>query len=70
MTEEDAIKVEGVVSETLPNAMFRVKLRNGWVAEGDIRSLSRSQSNRIRPGVHVVVRLAADRGRASIIAVK
>ncbi|MBW1983174.1 MAG: translation initiation factor IF-1, partial [Deltaproteobacteria bacterium] len=28
MAKEEAIKVEGVVLETLPNAMFRVELEN------------------------------------------
>ncbi|MBC8458660.1 MAG: translation initiation factor IF-1, partial [Deltaproteobacteria bacterium] len=29
MAKEEAIEVEGVVIETLPNAMFRVELKNG-----------------------------------------
>ena len=29
MKKEEAIQVEGAVDETLPNAMFRVKLDNG-----------------------------------------
>ena len=29
MPKQDAIEVEGVVVEPLPNAMFRVKLENG-----------------------------------------
>ena len=29
MAKEEPIKVEGVVLETLPNAMFRVQLENG-----------------------------------------
>ena len=29
MPKEDAIEVEGVVIEPLPNAMFRVELANG-----------------------------------------
>ena len=31
MAKEDVIEVEAVVVETLPNAMFRVKLSNGVV---------------------------------------
>ena len=29
MPKEDAIEVDGIVEEALPNAMFRVKLENG-----------------------------------------
>ena len=29
MAKEDAIEVDGVVEEALPNAMFRVELENG-----------------------------------------
>ncbi len=29
MAKEDVIEVEGVVQETLPNAMFNVELENG-----------------------------------------
>ena len=36
MPKEDAIEVDGVVEEALPNAMFRVKLENGHeVLPGD-----------------------------------
>ncbi len=31
MAKEEAIEMEGVVEEALPNAMFRVKLDNGHV---------------------------------------
>lgn len=70
MPKKEATEVEAVVSETLPNAMFQVKLENGWVAEGDINSLSPAQANRIRTGARVVVRLSADRKHATIVAVK
>ena len=29
MAKQDAIKIDGVISDTLPNASFRVKLDNG-----------------------------------------
>ena len=29
MSKEDVIEVEGIVSESLPNTMFKVKLENG-----------------------------------------
>ena len=31
MPKEDAIRLEALVTEALPNAMFRVKLENGHV---------------------------------------
>ncbi|MBH0179392.1 MAG: translation initiation factor IF-1 [Nitrospira sp.] len=31
MAKEDIIEVQGSVAETLPNAMFRVKLENGHI---------------------------------------
>ena len=29
MSKEDVIEVEGIVSEALPNTLFKVKLENG-----------------------------------------
>ena len=29
MAKEDVIEIEGIVNETLPNAMFKVELENG-----------------------------------------
>ena len=31
MTKEEAIEVEGIVKEALPNTMFRVELANGHI---------------------------------------
>ncbi|HNY22607.1 MAG TPA: translation initiation factor IF-1, partial [Treponemataceae bacterium] len=31
MAKEEAIEVEGIVKESLPNTMFRVELQNGHV---------------------------------------
>ena len=31
MSKEDVIEVEGVVTESLPNTLFKVELKNGFV---------------------------------------
>jgi len=33
MSKEETIEMQGVIQETLPNAMFRVKLENGHVSK-------------------------------------
>jgi len=46
MAKEDLIEAEGVVTEILPNAMFRVRLENGH--ELLARTAGRMRRNRIR----------------------
>ncbi|MCL2473894.1 MAG: translation initiation factor IF-1 [Alphaproteobacteria bacterium] len=46
MAKEDLIELEGVVSEILPNAMFRVKLENGH--EILAHTSGKMRKNRIR----------------------
>ncbi len=46
MTKEDLLEFEGVVTELLPNAMFRVKLENGH--EVLAHTSGRMRKNRIR----------------------
>ena len=46
MSKEDAIEFQGVVSELLPNAMFRVKLDNDH--EGIAHTSGKMRKNRIR----------------------
>lgn len=36
MSKDDVIETEGVVVETLPNAMFKVKLANGHIITAHI----------------------------------
>ena len=36
MSKEDVIETEGVIVETLPNAMFKVKLSNGHIITAHI----------------------------------
>ena len=58
MAKEEAIEVEGVVEEALPNAMFRVKLENGHVILGHISGKLRKYYIRILPGDKVKVELS------------
>ncbi len=55
---EDSIEMEGVVSEPLPNAMFRVELDNGHKVLAHISGKMRMHYIRILPGDRVVVELS------------
>jgi len=56
--KEDSIEMEGVVSEPLPNAMFRVELDNGHKVLAHISGKMRMHYIRILPGDRVVVELS------------
>jgi translation initiation factor IF-1 len=57
MSKDDLIEVEGTVLETLPNAMFRVKLQNGKVILAHISGKMRMNYIRILAGDLVRVEL-------------
>lgn len=50
MEKEKPIELEGTVLETLPNAMFRVKLENDHVVLAHISGKMRKYYIRILPG--------------------
>ncbi|MBH0191403.1 MAG: translation initiation factor IF-1 [Nitrospira sp.] len=58
MAKEDIIEVQGSVTETLPNAMFRVKLDNGHVILAHISGKMRMHFIRILPGDKVTVEMS------------
>ena len=58
MGKEDVIEVQGVVLETLPNAMFRVKLESGQKILAHISGKMRMHFIRILPGDRVTVELS------------
>ncbi len=58
MAKEEPIEVEGTVDETLPNAMFRVKLENGHMVLAHISGKMRMHYIRILPGDKVTVELS------------
>ena len=58
MAKEETIQMQGEIVETLPNAMFRVKLENGHVVLGHISGKMRMHYIRILPGDRVRVELS------------
>ncbi|MBX3475288.1 MAG: translation initiation factor IF-1 [Planctomycetes bacterium] len=59
MSKDEAIRVEGVVVESLPNAMFRVQLNdNGHVVLCTISGKMRKNYIKILPRDTVVVELS------------
>ena len=66
MSKQDAIEVEGTVLESLPNAMFRVKLENDHEILAHISGKIRMNFIQILPGDKVTVELTPydlNRGR-------
>ena len=58
MQKKDAIKVEGKVLETLPNAMFRVELQNGHVIIAHVSGKMRMHFIRILTGDTVTMEMS------------
>ncbi|MCL2678779.1 MAG: translation initiation factor IF-1 [Dehalococcoidia bacterium] len=58
MAKKEAIEVEGVVTEALPNATFRVKLANGHMVLASISGKIRVHYIRVLPGDKVLVELS------------
>ena len=57
MSKQDVIEVEGTILESLPNAMFQVKLENGHVILAHISGKIRMNFIKILPGDRVAVEL-------------
>ena len=58
MSKEEAIEIDGIVEELLPNAMFRVKLTNGHDVLATIAGKMRRFRIRILPGDRIKVELS------------
>ncbi len=58
MPKEEAIQVEAIVKEPLPNAMFKVELDNGHRVLAHISGKMRKNFIRILPGDRVLVELS------------
>lgn len=58
MAKEESIEVQGTILETLPNAMFRVKLENGHIVLAHISGKMRMHFIKILPGDRVTVDLS------------
>ena len=58
MSKEDVIEVEGIVTETLPNTNFKVKLENGHEILAHISGKLRMNYIKILPGDKVKIELS------------
>lgn len=58
MSKEDVIEVEGVVVDSMPNAMFKVELENGHELLAHISGKLRMNFIRILPGDKVTVEMS------------
>lgn len=56
--KEEIIELEGIITESLPNAMFRVELENGHKVLAHISGKMRMHYIRILPGDKVLVQLS------------
>ena len=68
MSKQDVIDIEGTILESLPNAMFQVKLENGHVILAHISGKIRMNFIKILPGDRVTVELTPydlSRGRST-----
>ena len=68
MGKNDSIQVEGVVTDTLPNASFKVQLENKHEVLAHISGKMRMNYIRILPGDKVLVELSPyDLSRGRIV---
>ncbi|NLA71218.1 MAG: translation initiation factor IF-1 [Clostridiaceae bacterium] len=58
MPKEEAIEVQGIVVDTMPNAVFRVRLENGFEVIAHISGKLRQHYIKILTGDHVTVELS------------
>ena len=68
MSKQDAIEVDGTITEALSNAMFRVQLESGHVIIANISGKMRMHYIKILPGDKVKVAMSPydlTRGRIS-----
>ncbi len=57
MAKEDVIEMDGIITETLPNTMFRVELENGHIITAHISGKMRKHYIRILTGDKVTVEM-------------
>lgn len=57
MSKDDVIQMEGTVTDTLPNTVFRVELENGHTVTAHISGKMRKHYIRILTGDKVTVEL-------------
>ncbi|NBV40307.1 translation initiation factor IF-1 [bacterium] len=57
-TKEDIVRIDGIVQETLPNAMFKIEIEGGHVILGHVSGKMRMNYIRILPGDKVALELS------------
>ena len=67
MAKEDLIEFNGVVSELLPNAMFRVKLDNDHTILAHTSGKMRKNRIRVLAGDRVTVEMTPYEDRKSVV---
>lgn len=58
MAKDDVLELEGIVAETLPNAMFKVELENGHQILAHISGKLRMNFIKILPGDKVTIEMS------------
>ncbi|HOI46119.1 MAG TPA: translation initiation factor IF-1 [Bacilli bacterium] len=58
MSKDDVFEVEGIVTDALPNAVFKVKLENGHQILAHVSGKIRMNFIRILPGDRVTIELS------------
>ena len=69
MSKQDVIEVEGIVLESLPNAMFKVELQNKHVILAHVSGKLRMNYIRIVPGDKVKIEMSPydlTKGRSNV----
>ncbi len=56
--KDDVVRVEGVVKDTLPNAMFKIEIEGGHQVLGHVSGKMRMNYIRILPGDKVILELS------------
>jgi translation initiation factor IF-1 len=67
--KEEVIRVDGIVKETLPNAMFRIEIEGGHIVLGHVSGKMRMNYIRLLPGDKVALELSPydlTRGRITL----
>ena len=58
MVKEEPVRVEATVKESLPNAMFRVQLKNGHLVLAHVSGKMRMNFIKILPGDKVIIEMS------------
>lgn len=56
--KDDVMRVDGIVRETLPNAMFRVEIEGGHIVLGHVSGKMRMNYIRLLPGDRVALEIS------------